>query len=214
VRDAIYAKVGQVAANEEFRHTLWGIVYKFTTNGVTGPLDLREYSAILDACGRLRKPEIGFAAALGDRAAYNEARGLISRYLEQMVRTLGKLDTRVEAFKVTPRMRYIYTADEIEPTVIGEAISLAMESGLIATDRPVIWIADGDGKGDVKISARATPGLAMHGLNMGGVLSKVAFEIGGSGGGHDVAAAARIPRERMDEFIAKLDQALTEVGGA
>jgi RecJ-like exonuclease len=167
---------------------------------------------MLDACGRLRKPEIGFAATLGDRAAYNEARGLMGRYLEQMVRTLSRLDAQMEAFKVTPRMRYIYTANEIEPTMVGEAISLAMESGLIATDRPVVGIADGEG-GDIKISVRATPGLAMQGLNVGGVLSKVAAEVGGSGGGHDVAAAARIPRERMDEFIAKLDQALTEAGG-
>jgi len=49
-------------------------------------------------------------------------------------------------------------------------------------------------------------------LNVGSVISKVAAEVGGSGGGHDVAAAARISRERMDEFIAKLDQALSEAG--
>ena len=212
VRDAICAKVGQVATNEEFCHTLWGMVYELTTNSITGPRDVREYSAMLDACGRLRKPEIGFAAALGDRAAYNEARGLLSRYLEQMMRTLSKLNAQVEAFKVTPRMRYIYTADEIEPTMIGEAISLAMESGLVAIDKPVVGIVDGE-TGDVKISARATPGLAMQGLNVGDVLSRVAADVGGSGGGHDVAAAARVPRERMDEFIAKLDQALTEAGG-
>jgi len=213
VRDAIYAKVGQVATSEDFCHTLWGMVYELVADGITSPRDIREYSAMLDACGRLRKPEIGFAAALGDRAAYNEARGLMSRYLEQMVRTLSRLDAQMEAFKVTPRMRYIYTADEIESTMVGEAISLAMESGLIPTDKPVVGIADGEG-GDIKISVRATPGLAMQGLNIGGVLSKVAAEVGGSGGGHDVAAAARIPRERMDEFIAKLDQALTEAGGA
>jgi RecJ-like exonuclease len=96
--------------------------------------------------------------------------------------------------------------------MVGEAISLAMESGLIAIDKPVVGIADGE-EGDVKISVRATPGLAMQGLNIGDVLSKVAADVGGIGGGHDVAAAARVPRERMDEFIAKLDQALTEAGG-
>jgi RecJ-like exonuclease len=188
------------------------MVYESTADGITGPRDIREYSAMLDACGRLRRPEIGFAAALGDRAACNEARELMRRYLEQMLRVLGRLAAQMEAFKVTPRMRYIYTADEIEPTMVGEAISLAMESGLIATDKPVVGIADGE-HGDLKISVRATPGLAMQGLNVGSVTSKVAAGIGGSGGGHDVAAAARIPRERMDEFIAKLDQALTEDGG-
>ncbi len=211
VRDAIFARVGQVATNEEFCHTLWGMVYELTADDVTGPRDVREYSAMLDACGKLRKPEIGFAAALGDRTACNEAIGLLRRYQEQMVRTLNKLNAQISTFKITPQMRYIYTAKEVEPTMIGEALSLAMESGIISTDRPIVGMADGEG-GEVKISARGTPGLAMQGVDLGGVLMKVAAEVGGSGGGHDVAAAARIPRERMEEFIAKLDQTLAMAG--
>jgi single-stranded-DNA-specific exonuclease len=50
----------------------------------------------------------------------------------------------------------------------------------------------------------------MEGVNVGRALAKVAESVGGSGGGHDVSAAAWIPRERADEFIAKLDQALSE----
>ncbi len=210
VRDVIFTRVGHVAINEDFCHTLWGMVYELTANEVVGPRDVREYAAMLDACGKLRKPEIGFAAALGDRVACNEALGLLRRYQEQMVRVLGWLNAHMDVFKVTPSMRYIYTGREVGPTMIGEALSLAMESGLVATDRPVVGMANGEGD-ELKISARATPGLAMEGLNLGLILTRVAGEVGGDGGGHDVSAAARIPRERMDEFMAKLDQALIGV---
>ena len=212
VRDAIFVRVGQVATNEDFCHTLWGTIYESAAK-TTGPRDIREYAAMLDACGKLRKPEIGFAAALGDRVAYNEALGLLRRYQEQMVRVLGWFNKNINLFKVTPQVRYIYTGKEVEPTMIGEALSLAMESGLVATDRPVIGMADGEGD-ELKISARATPGLAMQGLNLGDVLMKVAADVGGDGGGHDVAAAARIQRGRMDEFMVMLDKALAGAGGS
>jgi len=212
VRDAIFMRVDQVATDENFCHTLWGTIYE-STNKITGPRDIREYAAMLNACGKLRKPEIGFAAALGDRVAYNEALGLLRRYQEQMVRVLGWFNKNMNLFKVTPQVRYIYAGKEVEPTMIGEALSLAMESGLVATDMPVIGMADAEDD-ELKISARATLGLVMHGLNLGDTLTKVAADVGGDGGGHDVSAAARIQRERMDEFMTKLNKALAEAGGA
>jgi len=179
---------------------------------VIGPRDVRDYVAMLDACGKLRKPEIGFAAAMGDQAAQAEALALLRGYQGQIVEALSWLTAHSDAFKVAPWMRHIYVGEAIGPTMIGEALSLAIESGLVAADRPVVGVADIN-TNRLKVSARATPSLAMGGVNVGRVLAKVAEAVGGSGGGHDVSAAARIPRERMDEFMVKLDQAFSEAGG-
>ncbi|TES84025.1 MAG: single-stranded DNA endonuclease, partial [Hadesarchaea archaeon] len=46
-------------------------------------------------------------------------------------------------------------------------------------------------------------------VDLGRALAEAAKAVGGNGGGHDVSAAARIPRERMDEFIVKIDQMLS-----
>jgi RecJ-like exonuclease len=209
LRDALFARVGAVATREEFCHTLWGAVYTSAIDVIAGPSDVREYVAMLDACDRLRKPELGFAVALGDQNACTDTLALLRRYQEQMVRVLGWLATHLERFKTTPQMRYIHVGREIEPGMMGEALSLAMESGLIEVDRPIIGLAD-TGTQELKISARATPGLAIRGVDVGKALAKVAESMGGTGGGHDVSAAARVPRERMDEFITKLDQAFAK----
>ncbi|MDI6643160.1 MAG: DHHA1 domain-containing protein [Candidatus Hodarchaeaceae archaeon] len=209
--DGIFARVGPLATNEEFAHTLWGTLYAIATADLVGPRDLREYAALLDACGNLQKPEIGFAVAAGDQVAQADALAILSSRQEQMLKALAWLVKKLGSFKLTSTFRYLYCGDDIDPAMMGEALSLAIESGLIPTDQPVLALANM--AGGLKISARSTPGLAMQGIDIGRALAKTAADVGGYGGGHDVAAAARIPRERMDEFIAKLDQTLSGGGG-
>ncbi|MDI6819947.1 MAG: DHH family phosphoesterase [Candidatus Hodarchaeaceae archaeon] len=210
--DALLARVGQVAADENFRYTLLGTVYTLT-KGATGPRDVRDQVAMLDACGKFNKAELGFAVTVGDQVVLTEALALLRIYQEHMVGVLRWLTANIDTFRITPHMRCIYAEDAIEPTMIGEALSLAMESGIIATDRPVIGLVDA-GAEELKVSARATPGLAMRGANVGLALARAAEAVGGEGGGHDVSAAARIPRRRMDEFTVVLDRALAGNHGA
>lgn len=208
-KQSILAKLGPIAENEEFCRTLWGPTYTLAVKEVIGPPDARDYVAMLDACGKLRKPELGFTAAMGDQAAQSEAIASLRDYQGQMVGALSWLESHPDAFKVTQRMRYVYAGDAIGPTMIGETLSLAIESGMMTPDRPMFGLADINAD-KLKVSARATPSLAIQGVNVGRTLSKAAEAVGGSGGGHDVSAAARIPRERMDEFLIKLEQALAE----
>ncbi|KUO39057.1 MAG: hypothetical protein AVW05_02510 [Hadesarchaea archaeon DG-33] len=125
-----------------------------------------------------------------------------------MLKVLEWLVSHHDSFKLTPRLRYIYFANVVDSTMVGEALSLAIESGLVATDRPILGITEVSAE-ELKVSARSTPILAAQGVNVGRALAEAAKEVGGNGGGHDVSAAARIPRERMDEFIVKIDQTLS-----
>lgn len=213
LRDAILAKVGSLAENEEFCRTLWGATYNLTAEELVGPRDVRDYVTMLDSCGKLRRTELGFAALMGDQTAQKDALALLSSCQKQMVEALSWLTAHLDLFKVTPQMRQIYAGDAIGPTMIGEALSLAIESGLVVADRPIVGITNINAN-RLKVSARATPGLAIRGINVGRALARTAETVGGSGGGHDVSAAARVPRERMDEFVVKLDQAFAEAGGA
>jgi RecJ-like exonuclease len=213
LRDKILAKVGSLAENEEFCRTLWGATYALTAEELVGPRDVRDYAAVLDSCGKLRRTELGFAAAMGDQTAQKDALALLGSYQKQMVEALSWLTAHLDLFKVTPQMRHIYAGDAIGPTMVGEALSLAIESGLVVADRPIVGITNIN-TNRLKVSARSTPSLAIRGVNVGRALARVAEAVGGSGGGHDVSAAARVPRERMDEFVVKLDQAFAEAGGA
>ena len=67
---------------------------------------------------------------------------------------------------------------------------------------------------EVKASARALPEHAKRGVHLGQAMEKAAESLGGTGGGHDVAAAARVPLEKREEFIARLVKALPPTAGA
>lgn len=45
-----------------------------------------------------------------------------------------------------------------------------------------------------------------RGVNLNLILRKVAIEVGGSGGGHEDAGGARIPKDRMEQFLKLLDR--------
>jgi RecJ-like exonuclease len=206
--DAIFARVGPLATNEEFSRTLWGALYTLKTEDLAGPLDLREYAVMLDACGSLRKPETGFAAAVGDKTAQADALAALSSYQEQMLGVIGWLVKNITSFRLEPMFRYIYCGHAVAPRMVGEALSLGIESGLIPTDRPVLGMVE-EGNGLVKVSARSTLGLAVQGVDVGRAIARAAAKVGGSGSGHDVAAAARIPRDRVDEFVKELAHAFS-----
>jgi len=208
LRDVLLARSGKVA-NDMFRHVLWGPLYIPKVRWVRGPQDLHGYIAMLDACDKLRRPDVSFAAFLGDESAAKNALAILRRYQEQMADILHWFDINRDKFETSPQMRYIYAGKRIKPNMIGEAISLAMESSLVETDRPVIGLVDSGN--ELKVSARATPRYAMEGGVLGETIRRVALDLGGSGGGHDTAAAARVPLKRKDEFISKLDQALAGV---
>lgn len=209
LRDEILTRVGDIAVDERFRDTLWGTTHAFTD--IFGPKDARDQVAMLDACGDLRQPELGFAAAMGDEGALSESLALMNQWQEQMLRVLTWLSSNLGSLKLTPRFRSIYFGKVASPTMVGEALSLALESGFIALDRPLLGFAD-SGAEELKASMRSTHELAARGIDVGRAMARAAEAVGGEGGGHDVAAAARIPRGKMDEFLTNLDRALSEVG--
>ncbi|MDI6884135.1 MAG: DHH family phosphoesterase [Hadesarchaea archaeon] len=207
--DVIFARVGLIAKNEEFQHALWGILYTNMSDQIVGPRDLREYATVLDSCANLKRPEIGFAMAVGDDTAVSDAQALLSSRQEEMLKTLSWFVKKLTLLKNFGNFRYIYCGNEVNSSLLGEAISLLIESGIVDMDRPLLGITDTT-SGMVKISARGTPKLAMEGTNIGRALEAAAAQVGGFGGGHNVAAAARIPKERMDVFLTKLNRVLSE----
>ena len=213
LRDALFARAGDAAMSEDFCHALWGTIYIDTTGELMGTREIGECVAMLDACCGLKRHGVGFASALGDRSRSNEAIALLRRYQEEMVKVLDWLLAHAGDFKLTKKMRWIYARSNIKPPMLGETLSLAMESGLIPTDRPLIGMVDAE-VDEVKVSARATPRGVTEGVDLGKAVASAAEAVGGYGGGYAVSAAADIPRARMEEFIARLEEILPETGSA
>jgi RecJ-like exonuclease len=62
----------------------------------------------------------------------------------------------------------------------------------------------------MKVSSRATKEIVEQGLNLGEIVGEICEEVDGEGGGHNIAAGAKIPQENKHDFIEKLNSVISE----
>lgn len=73
-----------------------------------------------------------------------------------------------------------------------------------ALSNAIVGVAGERRKGTIDMSLRACD----RSIDLNRMLRRIAPKLGGSGGGHPLAAGARIPEEKFDKFIKELDRAL------
>ncbi|MEM2508240.1 MAG: DHH family phosphoesterase, partial [Candidatus Hadarchaeales archaeon] len=189
---------------------IWGKIYIDKQKELVGTNDLRDFAYLLDSCADMNSADVGFAVAIGDKGMLNTALDRFETRQKEMLKILQQIMKKMESFKEMKNFRYIF-CPEIGPLMIGEAISLLLESAILKEDKPAAGISVID-ENELKISVRATLGLADAGYNVGEAVRKAASEVGENGGGHDVAASARVRKEKLDDFLRALDRYLG--GGA
>ena len=57
-----------------------------------------------------------------------------------------------------------------------------------------------------KVSARATRGLVAAGVDLATGLREAASEVGGNGGGHNIASGATVPKGKEEKFLGLVDE--------
>ncbi|MBC7086073.1 MAG: DHH family phosphoesterase [Methanomethylovorans sp.] len=163
--------------------------------------DATEYSTLLNATGRYDHAEIGMAVCMGDRdKAYQKASKLLTDHRSNLVNGLNFV--KYTGVTKLNNLQYFDAGSNIKETIIG--IVAGMSTSVIA-DRNYPIVAFADAESGVKVSARGTQDLVKKGLNLSEALAVVSAEVGGAGGGHDIAAGATIPKNAKEEFIQKLD---------
>ncbi len=105
-------------------------------------------------------------------------------------------------------LQYFNAKKEISDTIVGIIAGMSSSLDCVSRDMPIIGMATVEE--GVKISARGNHDLILRGLNLAVALGEAAAEVGGVGGGHDVAAGATIPEGREQEFIIILDRKIGE----
>lgn len=200
------ALLERLGFGEEMRGALWGTVYYLKDRSLP---NLRKWAVALDASDTYKRPEIGFAANLGDEEAREECLLLLQGYQRRMLENMAWFSKNLPSFEVTPKARYVRVGREVPSSEMGEMLSLALESRLVEGDRPLIGFAE-SGEGEVKVSGRATFYLTSLGINIGRVMNEAARMVGGEGGGHDVSGAAYIPKDRMEDFVREVERCLPQ----
>ncbi len=178
--------------------------------------DAKEFSTLLNACGRNDKPEIGVKICLRDPEAYQKGLYLLQTHRANLASGLAKLQER----GVEDRGNfYVFEDQEVPETIIGIIIGMAIGSRLIPTDKPVFGITRSkeESKELAKISGRLGKNLLQKGINLKEALQyaqeELNAEIGrtvAESGGHPMAAGAFVEYEFLDDFLAFLDLAIAE----
>ncbi len=186
---------------------LIGKVYTLTKEDPWTPLrDAREYSALLNATGRMEKPSLGVALCMGDRTkAFEEANTMLKEYRRTIAQYLNWLTENPSRIEELNNIYVVRGEGFIDEKVISPIASI-ISSNLSNVEKPLIAFATIPEEDAVKISARASSLLVNKDLNLGDILHVAAKNFSGMGGGHDVAAGAQVPIKHLESFIGYVDK--------
>ncbi|MDI6889232.1 MAG: DHH family phosphoesterase [Methanocellales archaeon] len=165
--------------------------------------DASEYSTLLNATARYGHAEIGLAVCMGDRSdAYVFAQNLLAQHRRNLSNGLNFV--RDEGVVTLENLQYFHAGNNIQDTIVG--IVAGMSASIEGISKELSIVALADAEDGIKISARGTQDLVRRGLNLAVALKESAEQVGGAGGGHDIAAGATIPRGTEEKFISILNE--------
>jgi RecJ-like exonuclease len=181
---------------------LIGHVYILNREEPWTPLrDAREFAVLLNATGRMDKPSLGVSICMGDRfSALEEANKMLEEYRRTINKYLGWIMEKPERMKEFENIYVVYGENYIGDKIIG-AISSILSTSLPNPEKPLIAYANVEEEGLAKFSARTIDTLTNKGVNLGDVMQVAAEKCQGKGGGHNVAAGAQVPIEKIGDFI-------------
>jgi len=187
---------------------LIGEVYDFLKEKKKTELrDAKEFATVLNACGRHEEGEIGVEVLMGDRGeAWHKANALLEQHRRELREGIEWLKS--EGMKTTDILHYFDATGVIRETIVGVIAGMAYGALLLDTKKPIIAFAETE-EGEVKISGRGNYNLVKRGLKLGVGLNEACQQVGGEGGGHDVAAGAKISPDKKEEFL-KLIEGIIE----
>lgn len=163
----------------------------------------KELSSIIDGNARVGKNSVAVQYFLGDStlkgemlAAWRTYKTKLIDYVYRTVKEIGSMS----------HLQYFYSPESEMAGKISDLLMLY----LVDQSKPIIGFNVGDK--NTKLSGRGTIKLVKKGLNLSTILKSACDQVGGSGGGHDVAAGGVIPKGKEKEFVELVNKILKEQG--
>jgi RecJ-like exonuclease len=168
--------------------------------------EAKEYATLLNSTARYGYADIGLQICMGNRGEIIEkARKLLRNHRRQLVKGLRWV--KEEGIQKYGLLHYFHAGENIRDTIIGIVTGMLLHSNHIRDEVPIIGFAEKE-NGEIKASARAPSALQHMGIDLSRAMQRAASRLGGSGGGHEVAAGATLPKGKEDEFLSILEQEL------
>ena len=180
---------------------LIGYVYVLTKEEPNTALrDGREFAVVLNSAGRMDRPSLGIAICMGDRkAALEESNKILEDYRKNINKYLGWVAEKPERMRELQNIYVIYGENFINEKIIGTVSSIIVSS-LANNEKPLLAFANIEAEKAAKFSGRTTEAALRKGVNLGDVMRLASEANGGKGGGHNIAAGAQVPLDKIEAF--------------
>ncbi len=177
----------------------------------------KEFSTLLNACGRNRRSDIGVKICLGDTEAFEEGKALLQQHRANLAMAIRRIE---EGGFVEMDGIYVVNDPLTKDTIIGIVIGMAQGSTIIPDDKPVLGISTNttDDSPLVKISGRAKNKIVKRGVNLKQVFTAIAESMNEKhgllaveAGGHPMAAGAFVDQEYLEEFVQRVSESIAQL---
>ncbi|MFB5598123.1 MAG: DHHA1 domain-containing protein [Nitrosopumilaceae archaeon] len=188
----------------EIMEELIGYTYTFPREDRRSFLrDCREFSTMLNSCGRISKAGVGIGVCMGDRnKLLREGENILKEYrsmIRDYMNILGNERWRISENK----MCVMVNGEGVVPETMTGTISSLIAGSPKNAGKIVILRTNGE-EGTIKFSSRKSFGCKSD-VNLSALMRTGAEKFEGVGGGHDAAAGARITKDKLDEFLDYLE---------
>jgi RecJ-like exonuclease len=167
--------------------------------------DIKEFSNLLNACGRTHNASLGIAIAMGDRNdIYQQSKEVLKSYRKSLVESLSWIENN-DKIQQKDFIQYFLGEEVIPESIIGTVTSILIFNHGKGVDisKPLFGLAKRTDEDVFKVSGRAHEAIVNQGLNLSLVIREASTlsNIESLGGGHPPAAGTKIPIEKLDLFL-------------
>ncbi len=194
----------------EIMEELIGYTYTFPREDRGSFLrDGREFSTMLNSCGRIQKAGVGIAVCMGDRTKMlTEGENILVEYRKMIRNYMNIISNERWRTSNTPTCVMV-NAEGIVPETMTGTISSLIAGSPKNTGKIVILRTNGE-EGTIKFSSRKSFSCKSE-VNLSNLMRTGAEQFEGVGGGHDAAAGARITKDKLDGFLDYLEKNVLNV---
>lgn len=201
VLEAVAKFVASTSRSSDIIEDLVGYIYTLLKEDRRSMLrDAREFSTMLNACGRIKKAGVGVGICLGDRnsmlkegeSIIGEYRGILRNYISTIFSERWRL--------VDDGKTVMVNGDGLVAEDMLGAVS-SLLSGSPSLYGKLLFIRTKTKDGAYKFSSRKCLRCESK-VNLGLLMRECAARFNGNGGGHDAAAGARVKVESVEKFVA------------
>ena len=197
----------------EIMAELIGYTYTFPKEDKRSFLrDGREYSTMLNSCGRINRSGVGMAICMGDRnQVLTEGEGILTDYRKKIKEYMNILSN--ERWRISENENCIMVnGEDIVPETMTGTISSLIAGSPKNVGKIVILRTRGEAN-TIKFSSRKSFGCKSK-INLSELMRTGAEKFDGIGGGHNAAAGAKITKDKLDEFLKYLELNVVNVSSS